>query len=258
MKSLVHVLSPLVFLMIFSSVSCSDDAESSEGGSGNAPNRPDDTGGACELASDCYPDVSEGELQGEAVCITRVREGYCTHTCETDDDCCAADGECAAALVEVCSPFESMVGLHCFVSCESEDVAQATGVSDEQDYCQTKASPDFICRSSGGGATNRKICVPGDCGVGAGCDGPEDCDADLECVTSVDGGYCTLRGCSANADCPGGSLCVGTSSDASYCYRSCTLASDCSFCRGSDTPATCSDDVTFAETGTTGSVCVPG
>jgi hypothetical protein len=66
-------------------------------GAGKDPDRPDDTGAACTVADDGYPDVAEGELQGEPVCIDRVRDGYCTHTCESDDDCCAAEGEISSA-----------------------------------------------------------------------------------------------------------------------------------------------------------------
>ncbi|HEX6275948.1 MAG TPA: hypothetical protein VFZ53_23060 [Polyangiaceae bacterium] len=251
-----RVASALLFSTLLAVTACGDDGEG-DGDGDNGPNRPEDTGAACEAPSDCYPDVSDGDLRGDAVCITRVRDGYCTHTCEMDTDCCAAEGECDSGLTQVCSPFESMEGLHCFVSCESADVAGAPDAADEQDYCQKKASPDFICRSSGGGSANRKICVPGDCGVGARCSDDADCATDLDCVTGFDGGYCTLRGCSANADCPGDSLCVTSGGD-NYCYRPCAGASDCSFCRNSDAPARCSDDVTFAEDGTAGSVCVPG
>jgi hypothetical protein len=248
----------LVFSSVVGAVACGDDGEGDGGGggSGNTPNRPDETGAACEMPDDCYPDVADGDLQGEAVCITRVRDGYCTHTCQADTDCCAADGECKSGLVEVCSPFESMEGMNCFVSCESADV-EAAGVADEQEYCQKNASPDFICRSSGGGSSNRKICVPGDCSVGADCDDATDCASGLECAGDARGGYCTVNDCTTNAECPGDSLCVARAGGASRCYRPCASASDCSFCR-SDAFATCSDDVTFAEDGTTGSVCIPG
>jgi hypothetical protein len=255
MKSLARTVSLVFISSLLGLSSCGDE----EGGSGddnnNDPDRPDETGAACMVADDCYPDVAEGELQGDAVCIDRVRGGYCTHTCETDDDCCAAEGECGSDLLEVCSPFESMEGMHCFVSCEAEDVEAATDVTDEQDFCQKKASSDFICRSSGGGNMNRKICVPGDCGVGANCTDDNDCDTDLECVTSVHGGYCTMRGCLADTDC-GENRCV-TVGDENYCHRPCTTASDCSLCRDSDSTATCRDDMTLVNPEMPGSVCVP-
>ena len=254
MKSRVRIVSALFLACFFGLASCGDDTEGGgNGGGGNK--RPDETGAACEVADDCYPDVAEGDLQGEAVCITRVQDGYCTHTCETDDDCCSAEGECKSSLLEVCSPFESMDGTHCFLSCEDADVQGAGDVADEQEFCQKKASADFICRSSGGGSANRNICAPADCGVGADCDSADDCDPDLECIATSSGGYCTRRGCATNADC-GNDVCV-TSGGENFCYRPCTKASDCSRCRA-DTNATCSADVTFAVDGMTGSVCVPG
>jgi hypothetical protein len=56
-------------------------------GAGDRP--PEQTGSICEENSDCFPGVAEGGLQGDPLCLTRVRDGYCTHTCEVDDDCCA-------------------------------------------------------------------------------------------------------------------------------------------------------------------------
>ena len=259
MKFPIRSAMALFLASLFGLASCGDDGEEGDGGSGgggNTPNRPDETGAACEVADDCYPDVADGELSGEAVCIDRVRDGYCTHTCEMDSDCCAAEGECDSGLHEVCSPFESMEGMHCFVSCEDEDVQGATDVTDEGDYCQKKASPDFVCRSSGGGSTNRKICVPEDCGVGARCTDAADCDPDLECVTSFLGGYCTVRGCMVDDDCPGDARCVA-GEDGNLCLRPCTQASDCSRCRNADGVATCTDEVTLVEPEMPGSVCVP-
>lgn len=246
----------LAVLALVSSVvaACGDDDDDGAANGGNT--RPEDTGAACETAEDCYPDVAEGALEGEAMCLDRVRDGYCTHECAVDEDCCAAEGECDAGLHQVCSPFESTGTLMCFVSCEEEDVSGA-GFDDDGQYCQERASRDFICRSSGGGSQNRKICVPGDCGVGAACASDADCAAGLECSTGLRGGYCTLSGCSTNDECPADSLCVRGPSDTSYCARGCSVASDCSFCRGSELAANCSDEADFVQDGTTGSVCLP-
>jgi hypothetical protein len=185
-----------------------------------------------------------------------VRGGYCTHTCETDANCCAVEGECKTDLPQVCSPFESDDGMMCFLSCEADDVAADPDAEDDQHFCQRNASPDFICRSSGGGAANRKICVPGDCGVGADCASDADCNG-LSCVTSFGGGYCTERACSLDADCPGDARCVIAGDGNNYCFASCTSAADCSFCRHDGSFATCSDEVVFAEAGASGSVCTP-
>jgi len=111
-------------------------------------------GQACETADDCYQDIDHDLLSGDVVCLTEVQDGYCTHLCETDEDCCAVEGECDydIDLEVVCSPFQATGQKFCFISCEGE------GQDDE--YCQTWAHPDFICRSTGGGAQNRKVCVP--------------------------------------------------------------------------------------------------
>src|SRR5690606_27500335 len=80
---------------------------------------------------------------------------------------------CATDLKQVCSPFTSTGSKYCFLSCEDEDLRAADGglpdgaVLDADEYCKREAHPDFICRSTGGGAENRRVCVPG----GAGGDG---------------------------------------------------------------------------------------
>ncbi len=145
------------------------DASAGSGGAGGTAGVPEQTGRSCEAPSDCYPAVEAGALSGEVVCLDRVTDGYCTHLCETDDDCCAAPGECETDLRQVCSPFESTGMRFCFLSCEDEDLRpadagapdSATPDVDPGEYCRREAHEDFICRSSGGGSKNRKVCVPG-------------------------------------------------------------------------------------------------
>lgn len=224
---------------------------------GGPRERPDLTGAICDVPEDCYPDVDPTMLSGEVRCLTRVRAGYCTHLCEVDTDCCAAEGECRTNLSQVCSPFESTGERLCFLSCESSALPVVEGrPEDDQVYCQREAGPDFICRSSGGGSANRKVCVPGDCGIGAACDDAADCDADLTCVRDLDGGYCTVPGCSASNPCPNGSVCADSAAGP-VCLKTCMRETDCSFCRGSERPAVCRSDVTLLDA-TTASVCVPG
>ncbi|MCA9648831.1 MAG: hypothetical protein KC501_02930 [Myxococcales bacterium] len=242
--------------LAFATAAVTCNAHEDEGGSGDTNGSPDQAGSVCMVPDDCYPDVDHGDLAGTVQCLERVSEGYCTHLCGSDADCCAAEGECVSDLPQVCSPFESTGMMMCFLSCEPEDVA-STDAADEQAFCQHEVGPAFICRSSGGGSNNRKVCVPGDCGVGSSCAETADCPDDLECNTDYDGGYCGVTGCSANADCPGDSRCV-QDGDASYCARPCAADSDCTFCRHPDHPATCTSDVAYAEAGTSGSVCVVG
>lgn len=120
---------------------------------------PTNTGQSCSAASQCYPEVEEGTLAGEAVCLDRVEGGYCTHHCVEDSDCCAVPGECLGERAQVCGPFESTGERYCFLSCEDADW-EDDGFLDGDAYCARWAGAAFICRSTGGGAANRKVCVP--------------------------------------------------------------------------------------------------
>ena len=233
----------------------SDDDEKDE----NVNNRPETTGAACVTAADCYATVADhSTLSGEVQCLDQVDDGYCTHLCATDADCCAASGECKTEIRQVCSPFTSTNMMMCFLSCEDADLVGAdAGVVDvdANEYCQREASPDFICRSSGGGSDNRKICVPGDCDVGEACSGDADCATGLSCATGFQGGYCTVQGCTINTDCPANSVCVARDG-VNYCMRSCTADNDCGFCRPLGMRLTCTADVTDVM-GMTGGACAP-
>lgn len=114
----------------------------------------DAVGQPCKASEDCYPLVEHADLSGDVICMDRVEDGYCTHHCKSDADCCAAEGECddALKLEYVCGPFESTGEMYCFVSCEGQEDGNA--------YCQENAHREFICRSTGGGNKNRKVCVP--------------------------------------------------------------------------------------------------
>ena len=114
----------------------------------------DEVGQPCETAEDCYLGIDHDELAGDVVCIDRVEDGYCSHYCQSDSDCCAVEGECNEEwdLDYVCAPFEFIGEYYCFISCEGEE--------DGDEYCQTWAHPNFICRSTGGGVDNRLVCVP--------------------------------------------------------------------------------------------------
>ena len=118
------------------------------------------TGQNCGVAADCYPGIDRATLQGEVECLSAVPGGYCTHRCATDTDCCAAPSECPQALGEVCAPFESTGLMQCFLTCENTEVT-ASGFMDSDAFCQRYTNAAFICRSSGGGSKNRKVCVPG-------------------------------------------------------------------------------------------------
>ena len=118
----------------------------------------ENAGSSCEVADDCYDDVDRDQIAGEIQCLDRVPGGYCTHLCTQDTDCCAVDGECETDNPQVCSPFENDTTMRCFLSCE----ASVIGDREENEYCAEFAHEDFICRSTGGGDQNRKVCVPND------------------------------------------------------------------------------------------------
>lgn len=146
---------------------------------GNVNTSPEPTGTACQVATDCYAGLDTTELSGAPECIDKVDDGYCTHECQTDDDCCALEGECRTGFKQVCASFENSDKKYCFLSCEDGDlVAGAAGMTgaggaqavDANEYCEREAHPRFLCRSTGGGQENRKACLPdgGMAGAGAG------------------------------------------------------------------------------------------
>jgi hypothetical protein len=113
-------------------------------------------GQPCTQASECYPTLDPAKIKGDIQCLDKVPGGYCTHLCTSDADCCAVSGECPGGHAEVCAPFESTGQMMCFLSCEAQDL----GGVDEATYCTQYAGEAFGCRSTGGGAKNRKICSP--------------------------------------------------------------------------------------------------
>jgi len=140
-----------IVLLVCSSVGCG-------GGSSSGP-PPPATGQACTAPDQCYAGIEGGAIQGQVSCLTQVPGGYCTHTCAADTDCCAISGECSGGRPELCGPFESTGQKYCFLSCETS-VVTAAGQSDPNVYCAAYASATFTCRSTGGGAANRRICAP--------------------------------------------------------------------------------------------------
>jgi len=120
------------------------------------------TGMSCKAPTDCYPGVDAGALQGTVVCLS-LTNGYCSHTCTKDSDCCAVSGECTGGIKEVCAPLESNAQTYCFVSCDSADISATSGAdggADPNAYCASVAGVGFNCRSTGGGAANKRFCGP--------------------------------------------------------------------------------------------------
>jgi hypothetical protein len=114
---------------------------------------------SCQVPADCYPGIDQTTLKGTVQCLDRVPGGYCTHLCQSDQDCCAVQGECRTGRPQVCAPFESTGQMFCFLSCEG-NVVSAAGYQDANLFCQGNANVAFTCRSTGGGAANRNVCSP--------------------------------------------------------------------------------------------------
>ncbi len=140
MRITSSILGPFTLSLAILVAACGDDDEEVDG-----------VGSACTKAEQCYADL-EAEVAGAAMCLDRVEGGYCTHACATDADCCTVEGECPGGREQVCGPFESTGLRLCFLSCEDQ--------ADGDAYCAEYAHEGFICRSTGGGSTNRKVCVP--------------------------------------------------------------------------------------------------
>lgn len=145
------------------------------------PRGVEPAGQACTAASQCYPNLADAGggdagVQGTVTCLDRVTNGYCTHTCTSDSDCCATPGECRTGVKQVCAPFTNDSSTkYCFLSCDAADIQTAIAAnasagyydggtvdsgSVDTAYCQSYASVYATCRSSGGGNQNRKVCVP--------------------------------------------------------------------------------------------------
>jgi hypothetical protein len=149
----MRVLRPAIALCVIAlaAAACGDDDP--------PPAPPQEYAGTpCTTAAQCYPQLEGGAVTGTVTCLDKVTGGYCTHTCAQDSDCCAVKGECLYDYKQVCSPFESTGSQYCFLSCEDADM-KASGYTDGNAYCARFAHAGFGCRSTGGGSSNRKICM---------------------------------------------------------------------------------------------------
>jgi hypothetical protein len=137
----IVVALPLLALLCMVLVACDDDGDDDL-----------ETGDQCAVAADCFEEIDHEQLAGEVTCITKVDGGYCTHECLTDEDCCTVPGECDDGFEYLCAPYTATGESYCFISCE--------GTVENEHFCRDNAHPDFTCRSTGGGADNKFVCVP--------------------------------------------------------------------------------------------------
>ena len=101
---------------------------------------------ACQSNEDCAETVPE---DAEGQCIGQLEDGgFCTWSCVDDSDCSEEFDEDFDYL---CSSFESETGKFCFPGCREDD----------PDIPEDEVCPaGYECRSTGGGAQNRRICFP--------------------------------------------------------------------------------------------------
>lgn len=98
---------------------------------------------SCEAAEDCADWVPD---EATAVCLPKADDGFCSWECSADTDC---EGDADEDFAYVCSSFESTAGMYCFPQC-----------NDGEDSALEECPGGFTCRSTGGGADNRRICFP--------------------------------------------------------------------------------------------------
>ena len=103
--------------------------------------------GACESSEDCEGLVPEDV---EEQCIGNLDDGsgFCTWSCVDDLDC---SEEFDDDFDYLCASFESESGKFCFPGCREDDPE----IPDDE-VCPA----GYECRSTGGGAQNRRICFP--------------------------------------------------------------------------------------------------
>jgi hypothetical protein len=120
------------------------------------------TGASCSQPSECYAPIDGAAVHGQVTCLAQLQSGYCTHTCQSDADCCAVPGECLSGFRQVCASFESTGRTYCFLGCDPTDIASGpeAPITDPTAYCQQWGNAAFTCRSTGGGHANRKFCGP--------------------------------------------------------------------------------------------------
>src|SRR5258708_1096943 len=109
------------------------------GNSGSIGGPPlEQTGQSCTQASQCYGGIDAAAVHGQVTCLTQLQNGYCSHTCQSDADCCAVPGECLTGFAQVCASFESTGPKYCFLSCDPSAIATApdAGSTDPSTYCQ--------------------------------------------------------------------------------------------------------------------------
>jgi len=161
------------------------------------------TGTACTSVQDC--------ILGDT-CLTES-EGFPGGYCTTED--CDISG--CPDLGAECFDFE-VDGRNrtiCLANCDAQ------GACSRQEYGCFEVTGSPVCLPTDGIGSN----FPAAGSVGSACSGEGQCSNGLECLTHLDGGYCSAS-CSGDSDCPTSSHCEQFG-DQGFCYRDCTDNTQC-------------------------------
>ncbi len=161
------------------------------------------TGQPCTSAVDC--------LTGDT-CLTDEEGfpgGYCTTEFCDDTGCPDISSECFRITID-----GSNRNI-CLANCT------ASGDCLREGYGCFEVDSSPVCLPEEGIGEN----YPQSGTVGAACTNDGQCGGDLECLTHLDGGYCSAL-CDSDSDCPDSSHCEQVG-DSGFCYRDCTNNSQC-------------------------------
>lgn len=153
-----------------------------------------DDGDSCNANHECHGQVCLTDFVGWP-------GGYCT-TSDCFNTTCRGDD----AICVVLDQTQTLCMTHCQDSSDCRDGYICARVGDQN-----------VCR-------NRLEDGPSPGEFGAACQSDTDCLRDLECETSLPGGYCVLRGCES---CTEASSCATIGSVSDICAARCEQTRDC-------------------------------
>lgn len=169
--------------------------------------------------------IATGCLQSTGQPCTSAEDCILGTTCLTDDDgfpggyCTTEDCDQSGCpdLASECFDFDvsGRTRTICLANCST------AGTCSREEYGCFEVNGSPVCLPETGIGSN----FPRAGSVGSACVSDGQCDANLECLTHLDGGYCSSL-CDSDADCPDSSHCeiVG---EQGFCYRDCSDNSQC-------------------------------
>jgi hypothetical protein len=180
-------------------------------------------------------DECTGTTDCPGICITELPGGYCTATCETDEDCpestaCIGLGGGFSGCLVTCDPSaterECRMGYGCGASMFLPAPICLPGCTDDTD-CPMGRSCDPTGGREGAGA-----CIDPSAMIGDACVASSECPAGGSCfreeTSGIPGGTCGGRGCDVetNTGCTGDAQCI-PAGFRPLCLDGCTSDDDC-------------------------------